>query len=66
MQEEIICPNCGERKNFHFNYDYTKQETPVQDVLCNECAKKEKLGTLVPNIVHLCHQDPNDDCKKFF
>lgn len=37
MQEEIVCPNCGEKKNFHFNYDYTKQDTPVQDVLCNEC-----------------------------
>lgn len=37
MKEEIVCPHCGEKENFHFNYDYTKQETPVQDVLCNEC-----------------------------
>lgn len=37
MEEEVICPNCGEKKNFHFNYDYSEQETPVQDVLCNEC-----------------------------
>jgi hypothetical protein len=33
----IICPNCGEEKNLHFNYDYTKRDRPIQDVLCNEC-----------------------------
>jgi len=37
MNEEIVCPNCGEKENFHFNYDYTKKEMPVIDVLCNEC-----------------------------
>jgi hypothetical protein len=36
-KEKIICPNCGEEKNFHFNYDYTKRDRPIQDVLCNEC-----------------------------
>jgi len=36
-KEKITCPNCGEGKNFHFNYDYTKQDRPIQDVLCNEC-----------------------------
>ncbi len=37
MKEEIVCPHCGEKENLHFNYDYTKPNTPVQDVLCNEC-----------------------------
>lgn len=31
------CPKCGETKNFHYNYDYTKQHRPVIDILCNEC-----------------------------
>jgi len=20
--EKVVCPNCGEEENFHFNYDY--------------------------------------------
>ena len=35
--EKIVCPNCGEKENFHFNYDYSKQDRPVIDVLCYEC-----------------------------
>ncbi len=31
------CPNCGEKENFHFNYDYSKPNLPIEDVLCNEC-----------------------------
>jgi uncharacterized Zn finger protein len=38
MEEEIIiCPNCGEKENFHFNHDYSKPDMPIEDVLCNEC-----------------------------
>jgi hypothetical protein len=37
----------------------------IRYVLCDECAEKEKQGVLVVNVVHLCHRDPNDDCKKF-
>jgi len=37
MREQIICPNCGEKENLHPNYDYSKTNTPIQDVLCNEC-----------------------------
>lgn len=33
------CPKCGNKENFHFNYDYTKKEMPVTDVLCNECGE---------------------------
>lgn len=33
------CPKCGETENLHFNYDYTKQHRPVDDVLCNECGE---------------------------
>lgn len=35
--EEIMCPNCGEKENLHFNYDYSKKDLPIIDVLCNEC-----------------------------
>lgn len=35
--EEIICPNCGEKENFHFNYDYSDVNLSIIDVLCNEC-----------------------------
>ena len=31
------CPTCGEEENLHFNYDYSKKELPVTNVLCNEC-----------------------------
>jgi hypothetical protein len=37
MEEQIICPNCGEKENLHPNYDYSKTNTPIKDVLCNEC-----------------------------
>lgn len=36
-EEEVICPNCGEKENFHFNYNYTKKDLPIEEVLCNEC-----------------------------
>lgn len=36
-EKEVICPNCGEKENFHFNYDYGKPNLPIEDVLCNEC-----------------------------
>ena len=39
MEEQIICPNCGEKENLHTNYDYSKPNTPIQDVLCNECGR---------------------------
>ena len=31
------CPKCGEVNNLHFNYDYTQQHRPIEDVLCNIC-----------------------------
>lgn len=33
------CPKCGELENFHYNYDYSKAERPVLDILCNECGE---------------------------
>lgn len=39
MEEEILCPKCGNDWNFHFNYDYSKKEMPVIDILCNECGE---------------------------
>lgn len=37
--EKLKCPKCGEEENFHFNYDYSKKELPVIDVMCNECGE---------------------------
>jgi DNA-directed RNA polymerase subunit M/transcription elongation factor TFIIS len=39
MKDKIICPHCGEKENFHFNYDYTKKDLPIESVLCNECGE---------------------------
>jgi len=39
MKEEIVCPNCGEKENFHFNYDYTQKHMPIINVMCNECGE---------------------------
>ena len=36
---EYKCPKCGETKNLHYNLDYTRQNRPVIDVLCNECGE---------------------------
>ena len=45
-EENIICPKCGNNDNFHYNYDYSKADRPLIDILCNECGeffnKKEK------------------------
>ena len=33
----LVCPKCGEKENLHFNYDYSKPNLPIEEVLCNEC-----------------------------
>lgn len=35
--DDIVCPKCGNVDNFHFNYDYSKKDLPVENILCNEC-----------------------------
>ena len=42
-EEKIICPVCGNIDNFHFNYDYSKPDLPVDEILCNECGEFFKL-----------------------
>ena len=48
---EYKCPKCGETKNLHYNYYWSKQERPIFDVLCNECGeffgeqKKQTMNT---------------------
>ena len=37
--KQTICPYCGEKENFHFNYDYAQKHMPVINVLCNECGE---------------------------
>lgn len=39
VEKEVFCPDCKKEENFHFNYDYSKKEMPIIDVLCNECGK---------------------------
>ncbi len=39
--------------------------THIRYVLCNDCARKEKQNALVVNTVHMCHLEPNEDCKNF-
>ena len=36
-EQEIICPKCGNKENFHWNIDYSKPNLPVETILCNEC-----------------------------
>lgn len=38
-EPKIICPKCGNTENLHFNYDYSKKDLPIEDVLCNECGE---------------------------
>jgi uncharacterized Zn finger protein len=42
-EKQIKCPNCGEEENFHFNYDYSKKDMPIVDILCNKCGQIFKL-----------------------
>ena len=42
-ESEDECPACGESDNLHYNYDYTKEDKPVEDVICNECGEIFKL-----------------------
>lgn len=46
-KEKIICPKCKNEENFHFNYDYSKKEMPVEEVLCNECGEFFKLERVI-------------------
>jgi uncharacterized Zn finger protein len=45
--EKLKCPKCGEEENLHFNYDYSKPDTPVIDVLCNECGEFFENSSMV-------------------
>lgn len=47
MKEElIICPACGNDDNFHFNYDYSKADLPIMEILCNECGEFFNSNTI--------------------
>lgn len=37
----------------------------IRYVLCDDCHAKMQQGVYTPNVVHLCHRDPNDDCRNF-
>jgi hypothetical protein len=36
---EYVCPKCGNKDNLHYNYDWSEQHRPINDVLCNECGE---------------------------
>jgi len=37
--EDDVCPKCKNSENLHFNYDYSKKDRPIINVLCNECGE---------------------------
>jgi len=44
VEEEVICPNCDNKENFHFNYDYNDVNLPIIDILCNTCGTFFKIN----------------------
>ena len=66
MAQQTICLHCGEKENFHFNYDYTQKHMPVINVLCNECGgffniNKEEQKQL---LIEIMEADANDGLYK--
>lgn len=51
MENLYTCPSCGEGKNLHYNYDYSKQHRPVREVLCNECGQMFDGDMVVEELV---------------
>lgn len=45
--------------------EYLDNYWDISYVTCTECDKKVKMGIYTPNIVHLCHREPNNDCTKY-
>jgi len=65
-KQQTICLHCGEKENFHFNYDYTQKHMPVINVLCNECGgffniNKEEQKQL---LIEIMEADANDGLYK--
>ena len=59
---QTICPHCGEKENFHFNYDYTQKHAPLINILCNECGEffginKEEQKRLITEIMEADAKD---------
>jgi hypothetical protein len=46
--------------------EYIDTHWDISYVVCDECDKKVKDGTYIPNKVHSCRREPNEDCKKYF
>jgi hypothetical protein len=45
-EDKVICPKCGNDDNFHYNYNYSKKDLPIINILCNECGEafeKDKI-----------------------
>lgn len=45
LPDSEVCPKCGNKENFHTNYDYSRKEMPIIDILCNECGEFFNLQT---------------------
>lgn len=39
LNKKIACPKCGECENLHINYNHSKSNYAIDDVLCNECGE---------------------------
>lgn len=39
-KDEDVCPVCGNYENLHYNYDYSKIDMPIIDIVCNECSHR--------------------------
>jgi len=37
MENIHVCPSCGEKSDIKPNYDYTKPNSPIRDIHCNQC-----------------------------
>lgn len=48
------CPSCEEKENLHDNLDYSKEELPIIETLCNECGTLfdyKKIGEISPDAI---------------
>jgi ribosomal protein L37E len=44
VREVIECPKCGNKENYHINYDYSAsneygEKRKIENILCNECGE---------------------------
>lgn len=68
LNKKIVCPKCGECENLHINYNHSKSNYAIDDVLCNECGEffdidnfsKEKIKQTVMNVIVILNNKQDD------